>query len=115
MTYRQGRNWNTRDNMKNTDELEFIIQRIKNLEKKTHPSNKPTHRNIWAGCYDVWCCEQDRVDARTIPLENMKRALDEGLIKGEEVKIGSYTTTVYSVTEIGEEFMRQCQFAREVK
>lgn len=100
--------------MEDTD-LEYVLYRVKLLNGMNNPRRLPTHRNIWSGSYDVWHCEQDRIDAKEKPQAAMKRALDAEYIVSEDVQVGKYTNTIYRLTPIGEEHLRQCDLERIAK
>jgi hypothetical protein len=99
--------------MSDPNEVEWLLSRIDSLHNPLRPKMKATHRNIWAGSYDVWFCEQDRIDAVEIPKRRMQEALDAGFIVGAEELLGKYKATVYHLTDMGREHMRQCAFERE--
>lgn len=69
------------------------------------PSRWPTHRNIWQGSYDVWFCEQDRIDAVEIPKAKMKAAEESGLIESELRTYNKYEYTVWKLTERGKSLL----------
>jgi hypothetical protein len=93
----------------NVDDVKWLLNKILYLEeqKNAHPSNWPTHRRIWLGCYDVWMCEQDRIDAVEIPKMRMKEAEEAGFIKNEIRKIGKFDSVVWTVTELGHDFLKE--------
>jgi len=88
-------------------DIRWILWRIQNLKEMNSPNRLPTYRNIWQGCYDVWHCEQDRIDSVEIPKAKMKAAEEGGFIKSEIVKMGKFDQVVYSLTELGEKTLRE--------
>lgn len=107
------------------DHRKYILERIKTLEVRnpnnpldSTPSWWATHKNIWQGSYDVWFCEQDRIDAVDIPKAQMKIAEEEGLIESEmktwQGYSKEYKTEVWSVTERGEEFLNKSSSSQPV-
>jgi hypothetical protein len=105
----------------NHDHRKFIIDKIKLCEHRSKAQNDSpgcwaTHRRIWAGSYDVISCEQDRIDGVEIPKAQMKIAWEAGLIRSEmkiaEGKTGSHKMEVWSVTELGEEFLKGDNYVR---
>lgn len=85
--------------------IKYLNERYNNGEKR-----KPTHHSIWAGSYDVWSCEQDRIDAIEIPKARMKEAEEAGFIKNEIInttyKNGkTFAETLWSLTELGEQYL----------
>ena len=85
----------------NDDVMLWLLNRIKWLNDLNSYSRLPTHRNIWSGSYDVWFCEQDRIDAVEIPKACMKKAVDDGLIESENKTLGKYTFEVWKLTDKG--------------
>lgn len=83
--------------------LKWLLERIDSLAK--FPNRLPTHRNIWQGSYDVWSCEQDKIDAVEIPKWNMQLAEREGFIKSEVKKQGNFEVVVWSLTKLGKAFI----------
>lgn len=94
----------------NANDVVWILDRIKWLE--TMPNRPATHKNIWAGSYDVWSCPQDRIDAIEMPKARMKNAEDAGFIKSQIVKKDHYELVVWTLTELGREYLER---ATEVK
>lgn len=84
------------------DGMKWLLNRIKELEAKDSVSWWPTTKTIWAGCYDVWYNEQERLAALDIPKIRMKEAEDLGFIKSEIRKIGKYDKVVWVLTELGQ-------------
>jgi|SRR6516225_3359085 hypothetical protein len=87
------------------DEICDLLNRIKCLEelweqKQTY-THLPIHKNIWRGSYDVWSCEQDRIDATEIPKARMKEAAELGYIESRIIKHGNYDYEVWALTESG--------------
>lgn len=87
--------------MNDPDGLSWILYRINMLTELNSPRRPITHRNIWQGCYDVWSCEQDRIDAVEIPKLRMQEAEAAGLIKSETFDRVNYKETIWSLTELG--------------
>lgn len=91
----------------------FILSKIKRLENQQTGVKNPhyrwaTHRNIWAGSYDVWGCEQDKIDAVEIPNQRMKAAEEAKLIESEEKDgPGGYKKIIWKLTDLGEEFYEE--------
>ncbi len=94
----------------------WILLRIQGLEKLNqerlaHGINDTarwaTHRNIWQGCYDVWCGEQDRIDAVEIPKARMKAAEEAGLIKSEKKTWRKWEFEVWSITDAGKAILEK--------
>jgi len=83
----------------------WLVYRIRWLDEHSKKHNnwrRPTHKNIWQGSYDVWSCDQDRLDAVSIPKARMEEALENGLIREEEELISNkYKEIVYHLTETG--------------
>lgn len=100
--------------MTDTD-LDHFLERVQSLNNQRRTNWLPTHRNIWAGSYDVWNCQQDYIDATERPRAAVKKAIDAGLVYSEEVNVGKYTNTVYRLTELGQAYMQQQQFERELQ
>jgi hypothetical protein len=95
------------------DHLLWLLDRIQWLEELNSAMRPPTHKCIWQGSYDVWECEQDRLDSINIPLANMKLAEESGLIKSEIRTVGKYEMIVWGLTDVGREFLRNSH-ARQV-
>lgn len=88
----------------NPDEVEWLLLNIKYLDEwsQTNPSHRPNRQNIWRGSYDVWTCEQDKIDAIEIPKRRMKEAEEAGLITSEETLYrGKYKEIVWKLTGLG--------------
>jgi len=81
------------------DDFKWLLHRIQSLESM--PNRPPTHSNIWQGSYDVWFCEQDRLDAVNIPRQRMKDAEDRGLIQSSKMQKGKFEYSVWSLTDLG--------------
>ena len=62
---------------------------------------RPTHKNIWQGCYDVWETEQDRIDSVNIPKWRMEEAEKNGYIFSKTIPLGKYEQVVWGLTEKG--------------
>ncbi len=88
-----------------TDEELWILRRIDFLETLNSPRRLPTHRNIWSGSYDVWACEQDRIDAQDIPKARMDTAVKNMLIESRPHQVGKYTFDVWTLTERGKQLI----------
>ncbi len=86
------------------NDINWLLNRINNLQNI--PNRLPDHRTIWQGSYDVWHCEQDKIDAVEIPKARMKEAEDLGLIKSykHEWKLGKFEV-VWSLTESAKRFL----------
>jgi hypothetical protein len=97
------------------ENIEFVLFKVKELNELRRSNRLPTHRNIWQGSYDVWNAAQDYIDATEQPKAAMKKALDEGYICSEEVMVGKYVNVVYRLTELGQEYLRQRQFEKEMQ
>jgi hypothetical protein len=41
----------------------------------------PTYKNIWRGCYDIWFCQQDRIDGQEMMKFQTEKAEKAGFIK----------------------------------
>jgi hypothetical protein len=84
----------------------WLLERIKN-------ESFPTRRNIFRGCYDVWCCEQDRIDAVKIPKQQLVEAESLGLIykKQHEWKPGKFEEW-FKLTPYGEQYLEENQKER---
>ncbi len=67
---------------------------------ESSPSWKPTRKTIWQGCYDVWSCEQDRLDSVAAIDHRMQEAVDLGLIY--IVPDSCFPTFVWKLTELGQ-------------
>jgi hypothetical protein len=85
------------------EDVQWLLLTIKNLWELPH--RPPTHRNIWSGSYDVWSCEQDRIDAVEIPKARMKAAEDDGLIFSETRQKGKYKEIVWHLTDKGKQLL----------
>lgn len=90
--------------MINPEDTEWLLLKIEALNSPHRPA---TYQNIWGGSYDVWSCEQDRIDAIEIPRARMKAAQDEGLIESSFVDRGRYKFTVWGLTPKGEERLKE--------
>lgn len=90
-----------KDKWDDPDGMIWLLERVKWLNNLDSDRRLPTHRNIWQGSYDVWFCEQDRIDAVEIPKARMKKAIDEGLIESENKTLGKYTFEIWKLTEKG--------------
>ena len=86
---------------------EWLLDRIQWLENTGSPNRWPTHSNIWQGSYDVWSCEQDRIDAYEIPRKRMKDAEEAGYIKSEVRTRGRFNFVVWSLTDLGRECLKK--------
>jgi hypothetical protein len=104
--------------MVDMDGVAWVLWKIESLNEITQENAKrginsttwwPTHRNIWRGSYDVWCCEQDRIDSVEIPRRRMKEAEDGGYIKNETRKHNKYECVVWSLTESGKALLEQAK------
>lgn len=72
--------------------------------------DKADRKTIFRGCYDVWFCEQDRIDSVEIPKQRLAAARDQGLI--EEVDTGKkYPAKIWRLTENGKKMLEdlECQ------
>lgn len=71
----------------------------------------PTYRNIWAGCYDVWYDEKDRIAQREIPRYRTQQMIEKGLIYKENITRvygdKSFDFEIYMLTEKGKEVIGQ--------
>ncbi len=104
--------------------LEWILNRIEYLKscpKRAHRENllrytvrDATHQSIWQGSYDVWECEQDRIDAINIPLLRMKEAEEGGFIQKETIQKGKYIIPIWTLTELGKEFLEHVKLQKTV-
>jgi hypothetical protein len=84
----------------------WLLEKITKLEGLNNPHRWPTHRNIWAGCYDVVLCAQDDFDNVEIPKACMKAAEEDGHIKSEVRRLrDKYDQTVWILTESGKAFL----------
>ena len=63
----------------------------------------PTYKNIWRGSYDVWFCEQDRIDGQEMMKFQTERAEKAGFIKSEMVD----NLLVWKLTEKGQDFIKE--------
>lgn len=99
---------------KMTENLEWLLDRIDTLEElhAKNPHRLPTHKAIWSGSYDVWMCEQDKIDSVEIPKARMKEAEDAGLIKSEEKQVGSFSVILWSLTEDGKASLNHARKVR---
>ena len=103
-----------------TEEEKWLIGKIKIMEESTKNLNSqgiiahadwPIHKHIWRGNYDVWSCDQDRINAIEIPRARMKAAEEDGLIttkgpltEAQKTFVAKYPhTTIWSLTELGEQ------------
>ena len=91
--------------MIDSESLMWLLTRIRDLEKMATHHRWPTHSNIWAGSYDVWMCEQDRIDAIEIPRSRIRDAEELGFIKSEIRTRGKYNFTVWTLTGHGKEYI----------
>lgn len=91
--------------MTDEERMPWLLTRIKQLETLNNPKRLPTHRNIWAGSFDVWLCEQDRLDAQIIPKVTMQKAEVLDYIKSHKQMDGKYEIVVWSLTDKGVEFL----------
>jgi len=87
------------------EDTKWLLNRIQTLEEKNSPGWWPTHRNIWMGCYDVWFCEQDRIDAINIPKARMEEAKAAGLIKTR----GKFNIPVWALTDLGKKLLKEIE------
>lgn len=87
------------------DDVRWLLLKInelnENFSKRKVYWNLPTHRNIWRGSYDVWLCEQDKIDAVEIPKARMRQAEKDCLIASEQMTFGKYVYDVWRLTEHG--------------
>ena len=92
--------------MQNPEEIIWLLKGIDirtNLETGVI-RDVPTRRNIFRGCYDVWYCKQDEIDAVEIPKARLAEAMSLGLICG----VGeTYGETIYGLTEKGKEILEK--------
>lgn len=92
------------------DDIKWLLERIQSLSNKSNPdtpSHWPIHKNIWRGSYDVWSCDQDRIDAVEIPNARMREAEETGLIESKLVQWKKWDFTVWSLTEKGEQVLSE--------
>jgi hypothetical protein len=81
------------------DEIFWLLMRVKH-------ERRPTRQNIFRGCYDVWSCEQDKIDSVEIPKLRLAEAESLGLIclEQHEWKPGKFVE-FYKLTNQGEEYL----------
>lgn len=89
--------------MNSPEDIKWLLERVRAYQNDDRRPS--THRNIWAGSYDVWSCEQDRIDAVEIPKARMKEAQDRGLIESHIQTKGKYQFEVWKLTPQGEVFL----------
>jgi hypothetical protein len=90
--------------MNTNDEIKWLLWKIQEIEKL--PNRLPTHRNIWAGSYDCWNGEQDRINQTAIPRARMKEAEEMGLIESLKMDRGM---PVWSLTKAGVELLNKLE------
>lgn len=89
-----------------SQDQKFILSRIKIWEKRNAISGRPvTYRDIWQGCYDVWGCDQDRIDAIEIPKTQTEKAEALGLIQQEIVEWRGVKGIKWSITKLGQKLL----------
>jgi hypothetical protein len=95
----------------NPGEVEWLLFKIQDLNQlfKKYGVRRPIHQQIWAGSYDVWSCEQDKIDAIEIPKRRMREAEEAGLIKSEMKPYGKWQLPHWSLTEAGEAILKESQ------
>ena len=91
----------------NFEGIRWLLERVHAFEMYDPDRRPATHRNIWAGSYDVWSCEQDRIDAQEIPKARMKYIEDNGFIESKTIQRGKYDEVVWSLTERGRDFLKK--------
>lgn len=87
----------------NPEDLKWLLERIQKLQN--NPMRKTTHKDIWSGSYDVWNCEQDKIDSIEIPKRRMKEAEEAKMIESEIKHQGKYSFVVWKLTDIGKAFL----------
>ncbi len=96
----------------NDEDTLWLLNKIKTLEGL--PKRWPTHQNIWAGSYDVWHNDQDRIDAIEIPRRRMQEAEDADLITNETKWRGQHKYIVWSLTHQGEQVLEDLKEGKPV-
>ena len=94
-----------------TPDAVWLLHKIDTLNNLSEAQRRlgwcATHRNIWAGSYDVWGNKQDEIDAIEIPRARMKDAENAGLITSEMVKQRRSNHIVWKLTDAGKALLEK--------
>ena len=88
--------------MKNPDDINWLLARI-----KTMSGTRTTRKDIFRGCYDVWSCEQDMMDAVEIPNRRLAEAKNLGLIEDFPDPRNEKWMPHWRLTEAGEAYLAE--------
>jgi hypothetical protein len=90
--------------MKNPEDISWLLANIKVLN---NDGKRPTRRDIFRGCYDVWYCEQDMIDATEIPNRRLAEAKEQGLIEDFPNPRNENWLPHWKLTEAGEHYLNE--------
>jgi len=75
---------------------------------------RPNQKNIFQGCYDVFYCEQDEIDAYEIPKRRLQEAEDLGLIERFSDKYTEkFNDSMWALTPKGVEELAKAEDCRD--
>lgn len=97
----------SRNHMQSRQDIYWLLTRIKFITAKNRPNWSPNRGQIFAGSYDVWSCEQDKIDSMEIPKRRLNETRALGLVENESQSENWGWYELWHLAKAGEKFLEE--------